>query len=206
MSYYDRYLAKFPCDSKAKCQLVAVTSLYIAVKLYDVRRKDSLAFFAKLSDDRFSEEDICVMEMEMLEGLNWFVNPPTPQAFVYHFVHLLGTMLPPNQSTSHTSTIYEVANYVAEVSYLQLKVSCEKASTLAFASILVALNGVKSSVLSTKQRKEFVNVLFAFNFASGHRIAELADEMEEHLHTAEHHLTMDQVYAGLDPSGSVYSK
>jgi hypothetical protein len=205
MSYFDRYIAKHPidCSSKERCQLISVTSLYIAVKLYDIRRKDTIEFFSKLSGDRFSTSDIQAMEQKILPGLNWYMNPPTPQSFIYNFVHLLSTILPKDVRKCMT-TIYEVANYITEVSLLHPSLGLEKASTLAFASFLVAIREVKTSVISTEHYEDIVSSLLAFNFTNPDEVVAVADDIVKSLHANDGHLNLHQIYDRLDPEQTIY--
>ena len=161
MSYYDRYIAKFPCNDKAQeRQLVAATSLYMAVKINETRRKeDTIQCFFKLSDGRLSVQDITNMESQMLFGLNWLVNPPSPQTFVHQVTSLLCCTHLRRGSSSAPTIIYEVATYITELSLLNDESTSEKASTLGLASMLIVLRGVKSTVLSSDQIEEFFNFL-----------------------------------------------
>eukprot|EP00558_Chaetoceros_sp_UNC1202_P010191 CAMPEP_0197245728 /NCGR_PEP_ID=MMETSP1429-20130617/10427_1 /TAXON_ID=49237 /ORGANISM="Chaetoceros sp., Strain UNC1202" /LENGTH=106 /DNA_ID=CAMNT_0042706277 /DNA_START=138 /DNA_END=458 /DNA_ORIENTATION=- len=101
-------------------------------------------------------------------------------------------------------TIYEVANYIAEVSLLQPQVRDEKASTLAFASLLVALREVKNTILNPQDYANFVRTILSFGFVSADKVASVADNIEDSLQSDDGHLTTEQVYERLDPTGAVY--
>ena len=205
MSYYDRYIAKFPCNDKVQeRQLVALTSLYMAVKINETRRKDTIQFFCKLSDGRFSVQDITNMESQMLFGLNWLVNPPTPQAFVHQVTSLLCCTHLRRGSSSAPTIIYEVATYITELSLLNDESTSEKASTLGLASMLIVLRGVKSTVLSSDQIEEFFNFLSSLGFDNSENINSVAYQIVETLHSNEWRLTLVQIYEKLDPSRIVF--
>ena len=90
-SYMDRYLAKHPSINHVNFQLVGVTSLYVAIKLYrDQGKCAGAASFAGLSRGVFSEQDIIKMEWSMLNTLDWRMAPPT----VFTFTTLLQMFIP----------------------------------------------------------------------------------------------------------------
>jgi len=206
MSYYDRYIAKFPCNDKAQeRQLVAATSLYMAVKINETRRKeDTIQCFFKLSDGRLSVQDITNMESQMLFGLNWLVNPPSPQTFVHQVTSLLCCTHLRRGSSSGPTIIYEVAIYITELSLLNDELTSEKASTLGLASMLIVLRGVKSTVLSSDQIAEFFNFLSSLGFDNSENINSVAYQIVETLHSNEWRLTLVQIYEKLDPSRIVF--
>ena len=206
MSYYDRYIAKFPCNDKVQeRQLVAVTSLYMAVKINETRRKeDTIQCFFKLSDGRLSVQDITNMESQMLFGLNWLVNPPSPQTFVHQVTSLLCCTHLRRGSSSAPTIIYEVATYITELSLLNDESTSEKASTLGLASMLIVLRGVKSTVLSSDQIEEFFNFLSSLGFDNSENINSVAYQIVETLHSNEWRLTLVQIYEKLDPSRIVF--
>ena len=88
LNYLDRMVAQLSvtdCIRKTEFRLIAVTSLYMAVKLHGVhasndgiRRKLRISSFHELSERCFSIEQIEEMEVKMLSTFNWHVNPPTP--------------------------------------------------------------------------------------------------------------------------------
>lgn len=76
----DRYLAVRSCTA-LEFQLVATTALFIAQKSCEVHplgTKD----FTMLACGRFCSRDICLMELDMLTTLRFFLNPPTAIEFV----------------------------------------------------------------------------------------------------------------------------
>jgi len=207
MSYFDRYIAKYPreCSSKERCQLISVTSLYLAVKLHDIRRKDTLEFFSKLSGGRFTTGDIEAMERKILIGLDWLMNPPTPQSFLYNYTHLLSTVIPTDMEKKVMTSIYEVANYITEVSLLQSSVSQEKASTLAFAAFLVAVREVKRAILSVEHHKSIVSNILSLQSTAPDEVVAVADEIVETIQSNDGHLNLAGIYERLDPDGAIYN-
>ena len=206
MSCYDRYIIRSMCFSKEVCQLAAVTALLIAVKINETRRKDTLNFFTSLCAGRFTSKDILMMENDMMTVLEWYLHPPTPQAFVYHFTSLLCLQhLEKGHDPSIPTIIYENATYITEIAVLNGDTAFTKASTLGFASMMIALNAVKSTVLSPDQITEFSNFLFSLQIDDLNVINSTAHSINESLRLDECHLTLDQIRLKLDPSRIVYN-
>jgi hypothetical protein len=99
-------------------QLVAVTCLYLAIKLHgetDVvdgpRRKLKINAFVELSRGLFTVETLEAKEREILEMLEWKVNPPTTVRIVATLLHLLPEWTVYDQP-AHPNTakaIYEIS-------------------------------------------------------------------------------------------------
>ena len=205
MSYFDRYIAKFPCENRVQCQLLAVTSLYMAIKMNEARRKDTVQFFCKLSAGRFTVQDIVATESKMLFGLNWLLNPPTPQSLVHQVNALLCVTHLRGVSSSVPSIIYEVVTYLTELSLLSGDSAKTKPSTLALASMLIVLKDVKRHVLTSKQVKEFINYLSSLGFESISMINSVAHNIMTSMNENECILSMSQIHEKLDPSRIVFN-
>ncbi|CAB9511839.1 diatom-specific cyclin [Seminavis robusta] len=135
MSFLDRYLAhhveRHPEGiPKHAFQLLAMTCLYIAVKL-DQPRMLSLETMAHLSRGTFSKAQMQAMEMEILTNLNWHVHPPTPYTFLSYFIQL-------SKPNPAASKIYEMARYFVELSVLDYYFVGKQASTVAIAALMNA--------------------------------------------------------------------
>jgi len=91
-SYLDRFLmtkSGVPAlHNKNTFQLVAMTCLYIAIKLFEPEVINP-AIVSFLSENLYSEKQITEMEMVILSALQWRVQPPTALAFVRHFLALV---------------------------------------------------------------------------------------------------------------------
>jgi len=91
VSYLDRFLmtkSGVPAlhDSNT-FQLVAMTCLYTAIKLFESEVIDP-KIVSQLSRGTYTEKDVTDMEMVILSALQWRVQPPTAVAFVRHFLAL----------------------------------------------------------------------------------------------------------------------
>lgn len=90
MSYMDRYLAEHSIHESSGFQLVGMTSLYLAIKIFRCKGKGaSMTSFVKLSDGLFTEQDFVDMEQSILDTLKWRVHPPTTLAFLELLMLLL---------------------------------------------------------------------------------------------------------------------
>jgi len=69
-------------------QLVALTSLYIAIKVHEPKSICPQTF-CQLSQGVYDEDDICTMELDILKALQWRVHPPTALSFVRLGLELL---------------------------------------------------------------------------------------------------------------------
>lgn len=107
IDYFDRFLLIRPkADTETMkqkmYQLIAMSSLYIAMKLHGgnddgmlecdwkIKRKSiCLDGFVKLSRGQFIPQDILTMEVMILKTLSWKMNPPTVSCFLDCFMTLL---------------------------------------------------------------------------------------------------------------------
>ena len=136
MSFVDRYLTAHLKTNpqgipKHSFQLLAMTCLYIAVKL-DQPRMLSLETMAHLSRGTFTKDQMQAMEYDVLRKLEWHVHPPTPYTFLSYFVQL-------GANQPGASKIYEMARYFVELSVLDYYFVGKRSSTVAVAALLNAM-------------------------------------------------------------------
>lgn len=135
----DRYLSVSNAHDieKKEFQLLAMTSLYLAVKLYEPGylavsgSKSTMDAILKLSRGFYTLEQMEKMEYELLQRLQWHVHPPTPHIFARHF-------LPPNSTEYHA--IEDLASFMIELSVMDYFFVSYKASELAMAALLCAMD------------------------------------------------------------------
>ena len=179
MSYVDRSTsADKEVASQRKSQLRPIAALYLTVKLHsqgETRDAASalLKVFANLDGCSFSRRHIIEQEQLLLKELQWKLHPPTPQLFLYYFMTLLCCT---GQNKSHLNSISKVANYVLDalLPHPELK---SMASTIAMASLQVALRGVKSTVITSESInafQEFVQETFQDALEEMERITKFA--------------------------------
>jgi lipoyl(octanoyl) transferase len=138
-------------------QLVAVTSLYLAIKLHGEtdtvdgpRRKLKIQAFVELSRGLFSVETLEAKEREVLKMLQWNVNPPTTVRIASTLLRLLPEWTVYENLTAHSSSataIYEMARYLTELAVCVSTFSFNyKSSEVAYASILCAMDALQNRI------------------------------------------------------------
>jgi hypothetical protein len=143
MSYVDRYMmtdsGKKVLHDRKTFQLVAMTSLYTAVKIHEPEAMDPKVI-AGLSRGAYTENEVTDMEMKILKALKWRMNPPTAMSFLSQFLSLL---------TNYGISECEMGK-IAEIAKLQIEASVNvhsflgvKASHLAFAALSNAVSILK---------------------------------------------------------------
>jgi len=191
LSYLDRYLSKsHRWRDTIRVQLAAVTSLYLAIKLYGIR-KVSLSLFVKLSKGRFSMDHILAMEGVILEDLSWKVHPPTTLSFVNHFLVVLNSE---SEISAMKHRVNEISRFLTELSAMEYAFVSLKPSSIALACILNAMDKLRVSkqavrsftekilervLLDTgdeevKECQEMLNILYSSSFSSGSDPFEIA--------------------------------
>jgi lipoyl(octanoyl) transferase len=174
LNYLDRTVALKIGSSddnmtKREFQLIAVTSLYIAIKLHGEtdaidgpRRKLRIDAFVELSRGFFKVEVIEAMERNIIESLDWRLNPPTSLRFIANLLRLLPVWSITEHCTPHAAvagSIYDVARYLSELSVCVSDFSFDfKTSTIAYASILCTLEALQETLpLPYDIRVKFLN-------------------------------------------------
>lgn len=157
--------------SKRKFQLLAVTALYIALKLHGStdscegpRRKLKVESFVQLSRGFFTVEDIEKAERDMLATLGWGMHPPTSLRFITYFLRLLPMWSAEPYLRSHQqviSSIFDVARYLAELAVCSSDCSFESNSSLvAYVCVISALEVMQPKLpMPHDARVDFLNIL-----------------------------------------------
>jgi len=151
LSYLDRFLATRQVNKKI-FQLAAMTTLYLSVKLFEPQHL-RMSSLIELSRGYFTVEHIAVMEATILRSLSWHVHPPTTLAFT----RLIMQLLPIECCRSLRHDVMELSRFLSELSVCDYFFVTRKASSVAVATLLNAIDGMDHFRLSTKQRQEFVN-------------------------------------------------
>jgi len=149
ISFFDRYLSSGKGKSndalqdKYKFQLVAISSFYIAVKLYE-QVELSVNTLAKLCKGYYAESDIIDCEEDILFALNFRLATPTPMEFIRHYMHLLPSDIIDNKLLKECEKRVEYTS--TDIYFTFCKPSCVGASVLT--SILL-----DQDILSSTQRQ-----------------------------------------------------
>jgi hypothetical protein len=128
-----------------------MTSLMLAIKLNDstMVKLDSMV---KLGRGLFNEDDVIEMETAMLKAFRWHVHPPTPVCFMRQFLRLL----PRETSPVARYVIVEVTRFISEISACLYKFVKYRASSMAFAAIMIAMERTDEATLPLWQRHQFL--------------------------------------------------
>jgi len=105
IAYVDQYLCNTNNLPKAKLQLLGITSLFIAAKIEEIY-PPRISEFAYVTDKAYYEGDILDMELDIMNALNWYINPITSISWLLTFLQLESEfeLINNNSSSSPTST------------------------------------------------------------------------------------------------------
>lgn len=151
----DRYLSReiksdFQDFERQDFQLYSMTCLFIAVKILEPTQKLSIPALIDMSRGYYCAEDITETEMEILEVLQWQINPPTPQSFIQE----LADVMPP----VFTKGVLDTCQELTELSVMDEFFVPYKASTIAVAVILSAARQHKLTTEELKtQVQQWIN-------------------------------------------------
>ena len=156
LSYFDRYYSKTKnIKNEIDPALIALEALYLAAKVHERKKTVFLKDFIYMSGKQYVANDIEVMEIKLLYVLSWYIHPPTPQAFVRHFLHF-----PPNFiSTNTLEDIIRVSYFIIDIAVYQEEFISDKSSNIAHASISIAIDKICNSILTLQEKNLFSNRL-----------------------------------------------
>lgn len=162
LSYLDRAVgirSKAVTDAipKREFQLLAVTCLYLAIKVHGEsddpngpRRKLKIDAFVELSRGFFPVDVIEATERQILSALEWRVNPPTLLRYISPMTRLLpewGLYEHPSSYNHVTGGIYDVSRYLSELSVCVSKFAFTlETPVTAFASIICAMDALQATL------------------------------------------------------------
>lgn len=124
-------------DDKHHFQLLSMSSLLLAIKLFDSRSilltgsESSTDTILQLSRGMFTVKALEQMEWDILQRLQWYVHPPTPRMFLCYIVAITALEKP--------SEILQIASFLIELSVLDYFFIQFKASEVALGAILNAV-------------------------------------------------------------------
>jgi hypothetical protein len=132
MSYFDRLVPHYSINDKI-VQLVAMTCLYLAVKVH-CSKKISPECMVALSRCSFQHEQVVKMELIVLKGLNWHVYPATSTLFLEIFFSTS------TDDVEAMTEIKEAAIYLLELAICDSFFISIKQSSISRAAILAAMD------------------------------------------------------------------
>ena len=158
MSYLDRYLCsekgKKALGDRKEYQLVAMTCLYIAIKLHEPLEMET-SLLADLSRGCYTEMEFANMEKKILEAVEWRVNGPTALSFVQHFMR----MLPDSLHSAVQLAIWDYARYQTEHAIADHAFVKLRPSVVGMAATLNAMEGMDSLLFPAKIQQKFMRTV-----------------------------------------------
>jgi len=139
MNLYDRYLTT--CGNKCEGRFALLCSLstfYIAIKLHvpkSILARCNMPELSKLSRGQCHAKDIEDMERKILEALSWLVNPPLAS----DFIPLILNLLPPIVHPFVCQNMFELSQYLVELTVCDPFFIDSLPSVIAFAALLNVL-------------------------------------------------------------------
>jgi hypothetical protein len=161
MSYLDRYLCsekgKKSLGDRKEYQLVAMTCLYIAIKLHEPLEMET-SLLADLSRGCYTEMEFASMEQSILEGIDWKVSGPTPLAFVLHFL----TFLPDTIPSIVQETVWNYARFQTEIAIASHSFVKLRPSLVGMAALLNAMEGIETMLLPERVQEKLVKTVMMY--------------------------------------------
>jgi len=161
MSYLDRYMCskkgKKALGDRKEYQLVAMTCLYIAIKLHEPLEMET-SLLADLSRGCYTEMEFANMEKFILEAIEWRVSGPTPLAFVLHYISFLPDII----SSSVVEAIFDYARYQTELAIGDHYFVKSKPSVVGMAALLNALEGMDTALVPDRIQQRLVASILVY--------------------------------------------
>jgi hypothetical protein len=148
ISYLDRFLsscsdrARQVLESRKEYQLAAMTCLFMAIKIFEPKMID-MTLLVQLSRGSYDSQDFKKMEFDILFGLNWYLNDPTPMNFMVCYLALLP--LHESSVAIQHQVIYEHAKFQVELALVDYEMMINTPSSIALAALSNSLNYVFTS-------------------------------------------------------------
>jgi hypothetical protein len=142
MNILDRFVeaSTWALEDRSAYQLAAITSLYTAIKVHEPMAI-ALQTMANLSRNVYSAAQIEAMERVMLETNKWLIHPPTSYAFSHYFCELIARA----DHRYAFETLLDLTKLQLESSLQDYELSLVPASSVAFAAVMNAAEGMALS-------------------------------------------------------------
>lgn len=155
MTYLDRYLCsdkgKKALGDRKEYQLVAMTCLYIGIKLHEPLEMET-SLLADLSRGCYTEMEFANMEKKILEALVWRVSGPTALGFVQHYL----LFLPETVHSAVVLAVFDYARYQTELAIADHSFVKVKPSVTGMAALMNAMEGMDPMLLTPKVQAKFI--------------------------------------------------
>jgi len=170
INYFDRYISSqtswVDVCTKEKFQIIAITSLFLAIKLHstseDTLIESRSRALARLLYSHADPQEIYEMEMDILQKLDWHLNPSTLHQFALSFcqLHPLGDSR--STATSHLY-LYDATRYQVELAiFIPALLATFTSSVIAYAALKNAEEKIaadKPHVLTAYMKQSFEKMM-----------------------------------------------
>ena len=155
MSYLDLFLssgtprAMDAIKNRKEYQLASMTTLYMAIKLYEPVGIDTNAL-ALLSRNTYEAKDFARMEFDILCALKWRVHGPTVLTFLEYFMAIISPR--PMRKNTGLDTLIHICKQYIELTLGDYYFVTKKPSTVAIAVLSTGLRQIPIEKLSETDR------------------------------------------------------
>jgi len=149
---------------------IAIASLYVAIKVHSTGEEDVVdartRALSRLLFGYSEPRDILDMEKDMLQALDWRLNPPTMHQFAYSYSQLHPLCKTDTQLTDY---LFEMTRYQVELAifYPELMMNY-KSSVIAYAAMLRVEEVFNDRVLPSELREKFLSLQSTLNADPSH--------------------------------------
>jgi len=185
MNIVDRFMcasvpqARGALHHRGKYQLVAVTALYMSIKLNE-RISLGINDFAAMSHGSYSAKDIQDMEWSILQGLAWRVCPPTSLQVGHHILALMLSEIQERETSFKQGTgkfLHEEVAFQIESSVRDYYFTTKRPSTIAIAAIFNTIEQVEDDHDYKLLMLALLHILQEFYFDPTSVIKEVMDKL-----------------------------
>ncbi|TYZ68370.1 hypothetical protein PybrP1_001349 [[Pythium] brassicae (nom. inval.)] len=168
ISCMDQFLCAESVD-KVMMQLLSLVCVFVASKMHDPE-PITLVELSLLCEARFSQQDICNVEMHLLRIVNWELNPPNTFTFARDVVHALAL----KNAGEVEHAVMELLKLVAE-DYDSI---FSKASSVALAAVQIIIGWQSGARCYAAQPSATEDFVAAFNLVQ--RVHAATFDQEDH--------------------------
>ena len=182
MAYLDRFMcssthqAQIASISRDEYQLVALTTLFIAIKLFE-RLNIKPSHVSYLSRGRYTSEEVVRMEIAVLSALEWKVASPTKMDFAVQIIDAVFPDSVGDDSPSIIGNLRDLATLQIQVSDFDYSFSIHKQSVVAFAAVLNAYDMKKWKMAKADQATFLSRISTLMTFFDKKELAATVDKL-----------------------------
>jgi len=141
--YFEKYLSVTTDKKMSKKGLwrLAVACLCLAIKLHSNKSEESLQqlLLAVRFNTGFSLREVVRTESKLFEALSWYLHPPMPTDYLEVASPLIEEAAAISKDVLPRD-IYQLSNYLLQISLFSSEITMQRPSSVAYASILVSMN------------------------------------------------------------------